>query len=205
MNKKTENKNQDFTKYKEKKEVKKERWTSPETKKLLQYVKQVGHKWTFISKKISNRSAKQCMLKFYNMVDNDTKQNWSHREDKIIIEWVKLSKNKNWHQCAELLESRSGKQCKERWINYLNPEVKKGKWNVEEHVRYIELLLKKGCDWQYISNGLKSRPENLVKNYFYCSIRMLRNNSLMFVLKLFCLKNQQPLEGKFILIFFKLI
>jgi hypothetical protein len=198
MNNKSQNRKGDIQEFKEKKEIRKERWTSPETNKLLKYVKDVGHKWTFISKKMTNRSAKQCMLKYYNTVENDTRQNWSYEEDKILIEWVKSFKNKNikWKKCADLLESRSEKQCKERWVNYLNPEVKKGKWNVEEHVRYIKFLFIKGCDWHFISKGLRSRPENLVKNYFYCSIRILRNSSFMFVLKLFCLKNDQPLEGK---------
>jgi len=31
-----------------------------------------------------------------------------------------------------IIKGRSGKQCRERWFNNLNPNVKKGNWTAEE-------------------------------------------------------------------------
>jgi len=40
------------------------------------------------------------------------------------------------------MKGRSGKQCRERWVNHLKPEVKKGGWTHEED----ELILQKQAE-----------------------------------------------------------
>jgi len=45
--------------------------------------------------------------------------------------------NLNWPQIANQLNetfeaTRTGKQCRERWLNNLRPDIKKGKWTNEE-------------------------------------------------------------------------
>ena len=51
---------------------------------------------------------------------------------------VKRHGHKRWAQVSEDMKgnfgenSRSGKQCRERWHNHLNPKVKKRSWTVEE-------------------------------------------------------------------------
>jgi len=47
---------------------------------------------------------------------------------------------------------RNGKQCRERWLNFLNPSIRKGKWTVQEDL----LLLQKqkefgGNKWSKIA------------------------------------------------------
>ena len=37
-----------------------------------------------------------------------------------------------WATIAETINSRSAKQCRERWNNSLNPEIKMGKFSADE-------------------------------------------------------------------------
>jgi myb proto-oncogene protein len=38
---------------------------------------------------------------------------------------------KNWTYIAKSLPGRIGKQCRERWHNHLNPDIKKERWTEE--------------------------------------------------------------------------
>ena len=37
----------------------------------------------------------------------------------------------NWTKIGESFPERTGKQCRERWYNHLDPHVKKGEWTPE--------------------------------------------------------------------------
>jgi hypothetical protein len=48
----------------------------------------------------------------------------------------------NWSGVADCLPGRTGKQCRERWHNHLNPGIVKGDWTEEVNrgVFYVLLL-----------------------------------------------------------------
>jgi hypothetical protein len=46
---------------------------------------------------------------------------------------------------------RSFQQCREKWINHINPSVKKGEWEVEEDIELFRLVISYGCRWALIS------------------------------------------------------
>ena len=79
--------------------------------------------------------------------ESGEKKNWTEKEEEmlrslIIIKgmkkWTAISKeiNNNIHFGEEI---RHPKQCRERWYNHLNPDLKKTDWTHEED----ELILKK--------------------------------------------------------------
>jgi hypothetical protein len=53
------------------------------------------------------------------------KKPWSASEDSKLRELVGIHGTGNWTNVAEYLTERSGKQCRERWHNHLNPGIKK--------------------------------------------------------------------------------
>lgn len=44
------------------------------------------------------------------------------------MEAVQKNGAKNWSKIAKQMEGRVGKQCRQRWHNHLNPNIKKDKW-----------------------------------------------------------------------------
>jgi len=60
------------------------------------------------------------------------KRSWSVEEDDKVRAHVKAHGTSKWTTVANALGGRGGKQCRERWHNHLDPEVKKGGWTAEE-------------------------------------------------------------------------
>ena len=100
------------------------------------------------------------------------RHSWLPEEDEILARltlsrgpkaWASIARDLNMtvHRGASV---RQGKQCRERWYNHLNPDLKKGQWSQEEELFIIQKQLEIGNKWSEISRGLPGRTENQVKN-----------------------------------------
>ena len=70
---------------------------------------------------------------------------------------------------------RSGKQCREQWLNHLDPEKKRGEWDSSEDALIVSFILKHGKKWAIISKELDGkRTEHMVKNRYKSIIITLR-------------------------------
>ena len=67
-----------------------------------------------------------------------TKGTWKSDEDRQLIKLVSKFGPQNWTRIAEFISLRSGKQCRERWHNHLNPNINKQKWSLQEDKILIE-------------------------------------------------------------------
>ena len=170
-----------FKKHSRKKVI--NRWTEQEYLKLVFLVKEHGENWETISAHFQNKSGKQCMQKFKNSARSARKGNWSKDEDRILLDWVSQRGPNKWTECSKRIKGRCGKQCRERWVNILNPKVKKGNWSDQEQ-RLIFFNLKRFyTSWSLMASELDGRTENSIKNYFYSSIRRLKSNEVIVYLK----------------------
>lgn len=78
----------------------------------------------------------------------------------------------HWKEIAAELNARCnsqvyrhGKQCRERWINHLDPAINRGPWTDEEDLKLLRYFLSVGGKkWADISKLMKDRTENSVKN-----------------------------------------
>ena len=138
-------------------------------------MKKYGDKnWKIISKNILTRSPVQCMHRWNKILKPELiKGPWTIEQDRKLLSWVKNDGPKNWSSCAQFIKGRSGKQCRERWYNTLNPNVKKGNWEPEEDYLLFKLFNEFGCKWSKINLFFIGRTENSVKNRFYSTLRRL--------------------------------
>lgn len=97
---------------------------------------------------------------------------WTAEEDAKVVEWVNTHGPTKWTKCADHLGGiRSSKQCRERWVNSLNPDIKLDKWTQEENDTLHREYKRNGPKWALISQMIPGRTENSVKNHFYSAMR----------------------------------
>ncbi|OHT00849.1 hypothetical protein TRFO_32417 [Tritrichomonas foetus] len=85
-------------------------------------------------------------------------------EDQKLLQLVQEHGSKDWIKISQLIGTRNPRQCRERFKNYINPELRKDNWTKEED----DLLLQKysvfGGKWNKISKYFVNRSDNHLRN-----------------------------------------
>ena len=90
---------------------------------------------------------------------------WNPAEDRGVIRLVKEHGPDQWAAVAEGLNNgRNEKQCRERWLNHLDPSINKGAWTAEEDATILKSQQALGDQWDEIAKLLPGRPGHAVKN-----------------------------------------
>lgn len=135
--------------------------------------------WQFLSTIYPGKGQEQLKLKWQSLLKVPlNKIPWSSREDVLLLSIVQERGPDNWREIALELHSKSGnnlfrqsKQCRERWINHLDPNLKKGSWTDEEDLQLLKELSQRGKKWSEIAKTLPGRTENSVKNRWISLLR----------------------------------
>lgn len=149
----------------------KKKWTKEEDLKLIKLAEKNKEKhWKEIAKNFVNKNPLQCFSRYKRIKPGIIKGTWSKEEDEKILSLVNVY-GKSWSKLAKIMRSRNGKQIRDRYINVLDPDVKKGKFSYREDKKIKELYLKYGPRWATISRGLPHRTPDMIKNRFHSSIK----------------------------------
>ena len=99
------------------------------------------------------------------------KGTWSLEEDEALRNAVSGSKPIFWDVVAKAVRGRTPKQCRERWMYRLQPELKKTPFEKWEDDLIFEQKKKIGNRWTQIALQLPGRTSCSVKNRWYTVLR----------------------------------
>ena len=87
-------------------------------------------------------------------------------QDVVVKEYVSKNGPRRWSQLALMLPDRRGKDCRERWLKHLDPDITKAPWSRSEDQILIDAHNVYGNKWSIISKLLPGRTDYTIKNRF---------------------------------------
>ncbi len=112
---------------------------------------------------------------------------WTPVEDQQLIQAVMQNGTRCWSHVANTIQEtsqgetdRTGKQCRERWHNHLDPSLRHDPFSSEEDKKLIRLQSTFFNKWTEISKRMPGRSDNAVKNRWNsCLFKQALSDSLV--------------------------
>ena len=139
--------------------------------------------WRKLSKHFPHKGSEELRTKFkelsvHQRIEKSRKSNdsltaepWTDEEDVMLLKLVHKYGPEKWTSIATHLPGREGKQCRERWHNHLNPDIKKVPWTDEEDWLLFLHHRVYGNRWADFAKAMIGRTDNSIKNHWNSSMQ----------------------------------
>ncbi|KAJ1608803.1 SNAPc-like transcription factor [Cryptosporidium canis] len=148
-------------------------WTKEEDEKLLSAVESLGgfnflelnkrstSKWNFVANLLPGRTNQQCRTRYVRSLKANLKHgSWSLYEDVRLQFAYFVYGSNSWTRISRHIKGRSDSKCRERYMNMLMPDIKKGKWTDEENEMLTMAVNRFGPgNWSLIRNFVIGRTD----------------------------------------------
>ena len=154
-----------------KKVINQKKWTKEEDLDLINLVQNYkGKKWKEVASYFHNKTPLQCFSRYKRIKPGINKGTWKKDEDNLIISLIEKY-GKSWSKISKIIQTRNGKQIRDRYTNVLAPNINKNKFSVDEDKLLIQLYQKFGAKWSKIHTFFKNRTTDMIKNRFHSSLK----------------------------------
>ena len=114
-------------------------------------------------------TAAQCQNRYTRSLDPELSRGpWTAEEDEQLRQAVDAF-GKAWVEVSQYVAGRNSEQCRDRYQEYLNPTLTRGKWTSEEDAALLQAVQQVGeGKWREVSKILNNgRTDNMVKPIMY--------------------------------------
>lgn len=88
---------------------------------------------------------------------------FTHEDDELLIKLVKDMPGCSWSSIASHMNNKTPKQCRDRWNNYANPDLKHGNWTIDEEIILLQNFNNIGLKWSEMMKFLPRRSSNEIR------------------------------------------
>lgn len=89
---------------------------------------------------------------------------FTQAEDVMLKLLVNQYGDTDWQLISKKMRGRNQRQCKDRWYNYLAPELDFSPWRQKDDKKLEDLFNEHGAKWKLIAHSFPSRTSINVKN-----------------------------------------
>jgi len=140
------------------------KWTAEEDKQLREAVRRYGQKnWQQVAHCLKDRTGQQCLHRWQKTLNPDIRRGrWSPTEDMRLTLAVKAyGRSPRWVMVQKHIPGRTDVQCRERWVNIINPALNNGPWSSDELKRLEEAVKLYGVGkWALVAKAMYPRTDN---------------------------------------------
>ncbi|XP_066294281.1 snRNA-activating protein complex subunit 4-like [Branchiostoma lanceolatum] len=152
-------------------ELRKRKWSPEEDQLLTELVEKLRLgdyiPYQQIAYFMEGRTITQCCHRWAKTLDpNVVKGKWSVDEDIALLTAVAKFGAKDWWKISRLVSGRTDAQVRERYVNVLDPEIKRGPFTYYEDKQVLALYEKYGPAWSTIANEIPGRTDCMVLRRF---------------------------------------
>ncbi|CAJ2653646.1 unnamed protein product [Trifolium pratense] len=135
-------------------------WTKEEDTQLCSAVAYFGDSnWQNVVSVLERRTGTQCSNRWKKSICPVRKGSFTLEEDKRLTVAVMLFGRK-WNQIAKYVPGRIQSQCRDRYLNSLDPSLKWGGWTEEEDLRLEAAITKYGYCWSKVAEDVPPRTDS---------------------------------------------
>lgn len=109
------------------------------------------------------------------------KKKFTEEEDLKLCQLVEQNGARNWNIIAQSIPGRTGRQCRDRYQNYLCPGFFNGQWTKEEDELLHEKFLLMPYKWSKMMKYFPKRTASSIRNRWNYFVRKSNNEQKRFI------------------------
>jgi hypothetical protein len=135
-------------------------WTADEDARLRELVERFGTNWLRISSALATRTPGQCLHRWQKSQDPTIRRaKWQPDEDVQLRIATEMYGRGNWVLIARHVHGRTDVQCRERYVNVLDPHVNQEPFSPDEDARLLQLATAHAFSWTKVAQHMPGRTD----------------------------------------------
>ncbi|PIA39506.1 hypothetical protein AQUCO_02600156v1 [Aquilegia coerulea] len=138
-------------------------WLEEDDAQLRSAVEAFGeNNWQLVASYVEGRTGTQCSNRWMKTLNPARERvgRWTIEEDKHLKVAVVLFGSKTWNKISQFVPGRTQAQCRERWVNVLDPSLNLARWTADEDFKLKAAIAEHGHCWRKVAEAVPPRTDN---------------------------------------------